>query len=126
MTESRAKQAIKKEIEAEIAAQINDEIDAVADIAPVVEPFDFDDPALYLNRELTWLAFNRRVLHEADDDRTPLLERVKVPVNKDVSKRLIAANGDHTFVTLDDLIVNNLGSSTSTTAARSTTSGPPT
>ncbi len=31
----------------------------------------------YLNRELTWLAFNRRVLHEAQDDRTPLLERVK-------------------------------------------------
>jgi polyphosphate kinase len=35
------------------------------------------DPSLYLNRELTWLAFNRRVLHEADDSRTPLLERVK-------------------------------------------------
>lgn len=27
--------------------------------------------------ELTWLAFNRRVLHEAQDERTPLLERVK-------------------------------------------------
>ena len=38
---------------------------------------DLDDPALYLNRELTWLAFNQRVLHEADDVRTPLLERVK-------------------------------------------------
>jgi polyphosphate kinase len=36
-----------------------------------------DDPELYLNRELTWLAFNRRVLHMADDDNTPLLERVK-------------------------------------------------
>jgi polyphosphate kinase len=36
-----------------------------------------DDPALYLNRELTWLQFNRRVLHEAADPRTPLLERVK-------------------------------------------------
>ena len=31
----------------------------------------------YLNRELSWLEFNRRVLHEAMDDRTPLLERVK-------------------------------------------------
>lgn len=34
-------------------------------------------PELYLNRELTWLEFNRRVLHEAEDERTPLLERVK-------------------------------------------------
>ena len=32
---------------------------------------------LYLNRELSWLEFNRRVLHEAQDERTPLLERVK-------------------------------------------------
>ena len=31
----------------------------------------------YLNRELTWLNFNKRVLHEASDERTPLLERVK-------------------------------------------------
>jgi polyphosphate kinase len=34
-------------------------------------------PELYLNRELTWLKFNERVLHEAQDPRTPLLERVK-------------------------------------------------
>ncbi|NNF80530.1 MAG: RNA degradosome polyphosphate kinase, partial [Rhizobiales bacterium] len=34
-------------------------------------------PELYLNRELTWLEFNKRVLHEAEDTRTPLLERVK-------------------------------------------------
>ncbi|HEY4306659.1 MAG TPA: polyphosphate kinase 1 [Gemmatimonadaceae bacterium] len=33
--------------------------------------------SLYLNRELSWLAFNTRVLHEALDPRTPLLERVK-------------------------------------------------
>jgi polyphosphate kinase len=35
------------------------------------------DAALYLNRELSLLAFFRRVLEEAQDERNPLLERVK-------------------------------------------------
>ena len=35
------------------------------------------DPALYLNRELSWLLFNGRVLGEARDAAQPLLERVK-------------------------------------------------
>ncbi|TFH59946.1 MAG: polyphosphate kinase 1, partial [Gemmatimonadales bacterium] len=39
--------------------------------------FDLLAPECYLNRELTWLNFNYRVLHEARDSRTPLLERVK-------------------------------------------------
>src|SRR5205807_3673667 len=34
-------------------------------------------PSLYLNRELSLLAFQRRVLEEAEDPRNPLLERVK-------------------------------------------------
>jgi polyphosphate kinase len=34
-------------------------------------------PGYYLNRELTWLNFQHRVLHEAEDARTPLLERAK-------------------------------------------------
>ena len=34
-------------------------------------------PPEFLNRETSWLEFNRRVLHEAGDERTPLLERVK-------------------------------------------------
>ena len=38
---------------------------------------DLSSPDLFLNRELTWLAFNRRVLHEAEDGRNPLLERLK-------------------------------------------------
>ncbi len=38
---------------------------------------DLNNPELYLNRELTWLAFNSRVLSMAADPNTPLLERVK-------------------------------------------------
>ncbi|MBT7139548.1 MAG: polyphosphate kinase 1, partial [Gammaproteobacteria bacterium] len=38
---------------------------------------ELKESTLYLNRELTWLAFNQRVLHEAEDPRNPLLERVK-------------------------------------------------
>ncbi|RLM95137.1 polyphosphate kinase 1 [Haloarcula sp. Atlit-7R] len=46
---------------------------------PAYEPADVDltDSSLYLNRELSALAFQRRVLHEALDERNPLLERVR-------------------------------------------------
>lgn len=37
----------------------------------------FAAPEHYLNRELSWIQFNARVLHEALDPRTPLLERLK-------------------------------------------------
>ncbi len=36
-----------------------------------------DDPALYFNRELSWLDFNQRVLELAEDPSVPLLERVR-------------------------------------------------
>jgi polyphosphate kinase len=45
--------------------------------AVAADSIDLDDPDLYLNRELSELAFQRRVLHEALDERNPLLERVK-------------------------------------------------
>jgi polyphosphate kinase len=40
-------------------------------------PINLRDPQYYISRELSWLEFNNRVLHEALDPRTPLLERLK-------------------------------------------------
>jgi len=40
-------------------------------------PIELDSHEFFLNRELTWLSFNSRVLHEAADERNPLLERLK-------------------------------------------------
>lgn len=54
-------------------------------------PFDLTDSRWYLNRELTWLEFNKRVLHEADDERTPLLERLKFLA-------IVGANTDEFFM----------------------------
>jgi polyphosphate kinase len=42
-----------------------------------VDPGDLKNPALYINRELSWLEFNQRVLDQAFDPSHPLLERVK-------------------------------------------------
>ena len=45
---------------------------AAAESAP-----DLHNPKLYVNRELSLLAFQRRVLEEAEDETNPLLERAK-------------------------------------------------
>ena len=38
---------------------------------------DFENPKYYINRELSWLAFNERVLSEAEDTENPLFEKLK-------------------------------------------------
>ncbi|HEY4745675.1 MAG TPA: polyphosphate kinase 1, partial [Desulfuromonadaceae bacterium] len=58
---------------------------------PSIQAFDLTDSQWYLNRELTWLEFNRRVLHEAEDERTPLLERLKFIA-------IVSANLDEFFM----------------------------
>jgi len=64
----------------------------VADAGAESPPqFDLGDSQWYLNRELTWLEFNKRVLHEADDPRTPLLERLKFIA-------IVSANLDEFFM----------------------------
>src|ERR1700733_8100394 len=42
-------------------------------VATMVPP----DPSLFINRELSWLEFNERVLEEARDPSNPLLERLR-------------------------------------------------
>ena len=63
----------------EEAAPETIDTDLEGPIPPLIEASApaLNDPALYLNRELSWLAFNERVLGEARDRRQPLLERVK-------------------------------------------------
>src|SRR5437868_13582998 len=52
--------------------------DELALLPDAIQPErDFSDPANFINRELSWLEFNRRVLEEAQDPTQPLMERVK-------------------------------------------------
>ena len=56
----------------------------------MIDP-DSPAPERYINRELSWLAFNERVLEEAGDPTTPLLERLKFAA-------IVASNLDEFFM----------------------------
>jgi polyphosphate kinase len=59
--------AMKETVEIEAAEKKNEKANQI----------DLNDPALFINRELSLLEFQRRVLQEAHDPSNPLLERVK-------------------------------------------------
>ncbi|HEY8088121.1 MAG TPA: polyphosphate kinase 1 [Polyangiaceae bacterium] len=66
---------------------------APVSVSPVSlsEAPDLRAPALYVNRELSWLEFNARVLAEAESDAVPLLERLKFHA-------IVAGNLDEFFM----------------------------
>jgi polyphosphate kinase len=90
-----AKPAKEKKVKALKTAKTSkpaeSEPQAATDPITAVPQFDLHDSQWFLNRELTWLSFNRRVLHEAEDERTPLLERLKFIA-------IVSANLDEFFM----------------------------
>lgn len=76
--QSRSRRTQAAQVKEPQEEKAEDKAQAAAQTVKEVPPqFDLSSPEWYLNRELTWLEFNRRVLHEGQDERTALLERIK-------------------------------------------------
>ena len=71
-----AKIDAKAEAKIEDKGRVKDDAGSVVALA-AASAADLASPALYINRETSWLAFNARVLDQALDVRWPLLERLK-------------------------------------------------
>jgi len=57
--------------------ELNNEINNSENIETSKEPIDLDNYEYYINKELSWLDFNLRVLDQAFNKKTPILERLK-------------------------------------------------
>ena len=77
--------------------------------------------SIYINREMSWLAFNERVLAQADDDRVPLLERLRhltiVSSNLDEFFE-IRVSGLHELARVDDASATEARASLAAISAR--------
>ncbi len=80
-----------EELQPETSATAGVRLGVAEPIPAVGGEVDLSSSAYYLNREFTWLSFNQRVLHEAEDERTPLLERIKFLA-------IVASNLDEFFM----------------------------
>lgn len=65
-------------LETMVAEGVNaDFLNSEAPAGQILPDFDPAGPGRFINRELSWLAFNWRVMHEAENPSVPLLERVR-------------------------------------------------